>query len=197
VPNKADPTLKTWATNKPGQNQSSNLPSWMAYSALQLVYGHIPGAMQTEDLLFVLQNSGGALRLWRDMMRVRANARDFLVFGQMLRPPVVTVPLKSVQMCGNKPLEYYPCCPVPEVVASVFKAKNGTAALVIASIANMAVAYKAQVDLGGGEHVNVSVSMPPTSARVLLLLPGAAGALLSSVLDGGLTIQGRANVSQY
>ena len=38
VPNKSDPTLKTWNTNKP-----SPLPSWMAYSALQLVYGHIPG----------------------------------------------------------------------------------------------------------------------------------------------------------
>ena len=57
VPNKSDSTLRTWATDKPGQNQSTELPSWMAYSALQLVYGHIPGAMMTEDLLFVLENS--------------------------------------------------------------------------------------------------------------------------------------------
>eukprot|EP01046_Picozoa_sp_COSAG06_P090889 COSAG06_NODE_37192_length_438_cov_0.758112_1_plen_122_part_01 len=97
----------------------------MAYSALQLVYAHIPGAMMTEDLLFVLENSPGALSLWRDMMRLRESARDFLVFGRMLRPPAATVPLKNVPMCGNKPQKDYPCCPVPEVVASVFMAKNG------------------------------------------------------------------------
>jgi hypothetical protein len=141
----------------------------MAYSALQLIYGHIPGAMKTEDLLFVLENSAGALALWRDMMRVRADARDFLVFGQMLRPPAATVPLKSVQMCGNKPVKAYPCCPVPEVVASVFKAKNGSVALIMANIANVTVAYEASVDIGGGKHANVSVSMLPTSARVVLL----------------------------
>lgn len=163
MPNKSDPTLKT------GWVQGSNLASWMAYSALQLVYGHIPGAMMTEDLLFVLENSAGALALWRDMMRVRADARDFLVFGQMLRPPAATVPLKSVEMCGNKPIETYPCCPVPEVAATVFKAKNGSVALIVANIANATVDYSAIVDLGGGKHTNVSVSMPPTSARAVLL----------------------------
>ena len=58
VPNKSDPTLKTWATNKPNQDQSTNLPSWMAYSALQLVYGHIPGAMmnQVRAVLHLLVN---------------------------------------------------------------------------------------------------------------------------------------------
>ena len=40
MPNKADPSLQTWATNKPGQDERTDLPSWMAYSALQLVYGH-------------------------------------------------------------------------------------------------------------------------------------------------------------
>ena len=180
VPNKSDTTLKTWSTNKPGQNESSDLPSWMAYSALQLVYGHIPGAMMTEDLLFVLENSAEALALWRDMMGLRAEARDFLVFGQMLRPPVATVPLRSVPMCGNKPLESYPCCPVPEVVASVFKAKNGSVALIVANIATEAVDYTATADLGGGKRVNVSVSMPPTSARAVLL-PGADVPVSTSV----------------
>ena len=161
--NKSDPTLKT------GWVQGTNLASWMAYSALQLVYGHIPGAMMTQDLLFVLENSAEALALWRDMMRVRADARDFLVFGQMLRPPAATVPLQSIRLCGNKPVKAYPCCPVPEVVASVFKAKNGSVALIAANIANVTVAYEAIVDLGGGKHVNVSVSMLPTSARVVLL----------------------------
>ena len=125
VPNKSDPTLKTWNSNKPGQDEATELGSWMAYSALQLVYAHIPGAMMTEDLLFVLENSAGALSLWRDMMRLRESARDFLVFGRMLRPPAATVPLKNVPMCGNKPQKDYPCCPVPEVVASVLMAKNG------------------------------------------------------------------------
>ena len=172
VPNKLDPTLRTWATNKPGQDESTNLPSWMAYSALQLIYGHIPGAMMTEDLLFVLENSAGALSLWKDMMRLRLEARDFLVFGQMLRPPVAKVQLQHVPMCGNKPLTYYPCCPVPEVVASVFKASNGSVALIVANIAHATVNYTATADLGGGNHVEVSVAMPPTSARAVLLQAG-------------------------
>lgn len=169
MPNKSDPTLRTWATNKPGQEESTNLPSWMAYSALQLVYGHIPGAMMTEDLLFVLENSAGALSLWRDMMRLRLQAQDFLVFGQMLRPPAATVQLQHVPMCGNKPLTGYPCCPVPEVVASVFKASNGSVALIVANIAHATVNYTATADLGGGKQVEVSVVMPPTSARAVLL----------------------------
>jgi hypothetical protein len=74
VPNKSDPTLRTWATNKP-----SPLPSWMAYSALQLVYGHIPGAMMAEDLLFVLENSAGALQLWRDITQLRLQAKEHLL----------------------------------------------------------------------------------------------------------------------
>ena len=169
VPNKSDPTLRTWATNKPNQSESTDLPSWMAYSALSLVYGHVPGAMMTEDLLFVLENSAGALAFWRDMMRVRIEARAFLVFGQMLRPPTATAPLTHVPMCGNKPLAFYPCCPVPEVVASVFKATNGSVALIIANIANVTVNYAARADVGGGKHVSISVAMPPTSARAVLL----------------------------
>lgn len=141
----------------------------MAYSALQLVYGHIPGAMMTEDLLFVLENSAGALSLWRDMMRLRLQAQDFLVFGQMLRPPAATVQLQHVPMCGNKPLTGYPCCPVPEVVASVFKASNGSVALIVANIAHATVNYTATADLGEGKQVEVSVVMPPTSARAVLL----------------------------
>ena len=169
VPNKSDPTLRTWATNKPNQSESTDLPSWMAYSALSLVYGHVPGAMMTDDLLFVLENSAGALALWRDMMRVRIEARAFLVFGQMLRPPTATAPLTHVPMCGNKPLAFYPCCPVPEVVASVFKANNGSVALIIANTANVTVNYAARADVGGGKHVSISVAMPPTSARAVLL----------------------------
>eukprot|EP01051_Picozoa_sp_SAG22_P011910 SAG22_NODE_1187_length_5217_cov_5.282532_3_plen_277_part_00 len=169
VPNKSDPTLRTWATNKPGQDEGTDLPSWLAYSALQLVYGHIPGAMMTEDLLFVLENSAGALGLWRDMMQLRADAQAFLVFGQMLRPPTATVPLRDVPLCGNKPLAGYPCCHVPEVVASVFKAKNGSVALIVANIANVTVEYAATADLGGGAHADVTVAMPPTSARAVLL----------------------------
>jgi hypothetical protein len=109
VPNKSDSTLRTWDTNKPDQNQSTDLPSWMAYSALQLVYGQIPGAMMTEDLLFVLENSAGALALWRDIVKIRAEAKDFLVFGRLLRPPQPTGSLKTVSMCGNKALNHFPC----------------------------------------------------------------------------------------
>jgi hypothetical protein len=61
--------------------------------------------MMTEDLLFVLEHSSGALAFWRDIVRVRAEAQDFLVFGRLLRPPQPTGPaLKMVPMCGNKPL---------------------------------------------------------------------------------------------
>ena len=68
-----------------------------------------------EDLLFVLENSAGALQLWRDMMQLRLHAQDYIVFGQMLRPPSSKADLANVAMCGNKPLADYPCCPVPVV----------------------------------------------------------------------------------
>ena len=174
VPNKSDTTLRTWGSDK---SQRANLQSWMAYSALQLVYGHIPGAMMTEDLLFVLQHSTGALALWRDMMRVRAQARDFLVFGRMLRPPVASVALKTVMMCGNKPLKEFPCCPVPVVAASVFEAKNGSVALIVANIASEPVEYVASADLGSGKHASIRVSLAATSARVVPLLPSTVRGL--------------------
>jgi hypothetical protein len=79
-------------------------------------------------------------------------------------------------MCGNKPIESYPCCPVPEVVASVFKAKNGSVALIVANIANVPVDYAATVDLGeragytrSRRYTTVAISILPTSARVVLL----------------------------
>ena len=165
VPNKNDPTLRSWYPAGTG----SGLVSWMAYSALHLVYGHIPGGMQNADLIFVLQHSPEALALWRDIMRVRATARDFLVFGQMLRPPAVSVPIKTVQMCGNKPLKYFPCCPVSVVAASIFKAENGSVVLIAANIANETIDYVASADVGSGRHVSVSVSLPPASARAVLL----------------------------
>jgi hypothetical protein len=166
VPNKSDASLMTWATHKPDQPPGSDLPSWKAYSALQLTFGHIPGAMMTEDLLFVLENSPSSLALWRDMMRVRAVARDYLVFGQLLRPPKPTVPLPTIQMCGNKPLQYYPCCPVAVVVASVFQAPNKTIAMVAANHGMEPVQYEAVVTIGN-RHLNVSFQMPPSSARVV------------------------------
>ena len=168
VPDKSDNTLRTWSTNKPGQNQSTNLPSWMAYSALQLVYGHIPGAMMTEDLLFVLENSAGALSLWRDIVQVRAEARDYLVFGKLLRPPQPTVPLQTVPMCGNKPLDTFPCCPVEAVVANVYQAPNGSIALVVANHGTRKVKYAANADLGSTSN-RISLTMPPTSARIVVL----------------------------
>lgn len=169
VPNKTDPSLRTWNTNKVGQDERTNFPSWMAYSAHQLVYGHIPGAMMTEDLLFVLENSAGALQFWRDMMQLRLHAQDYLVFGQMLRPPTATTEITSVPMCGNKPLEAYPCCPVPVVVAGVYKAPNGSVAAIVANIAEETVEYSAVADLGGGKLADIRVSMPPTSARAIRL----------------------------
>ena len=54
-------------------------------------------------MLFVLQNSAGAVALMRDAMRLRESERDFLVLGRMVRPPVVTVELPTTAMCGNKP----------------------------------------------------------------------------------------------
>jgi hypothetical protein len=120
----------------------------------------------TEDLLFVLENSPSSLALWRDMMRVRAVARDYLVFGQLLRPPKPTVPLPTIQMCGNKPLQYYPCCPVAVVVASVFQAPNKTIAMVAANHGMEPVQYEAVVTIGN-RHLNVSFQMPPSSARVV------------------------------
>ena len=164
-PNNNDPTHRSWYPAGTG----SGLVSWMAYSALHLVYGHIPGGMQNADLIFVLQHSPEALALWRDIMRVRATARDFLVFGQMLRPPAVSVPIKTVQMCGNKPLKYFPCCPVSVVAASIFKAENGSVVLIAANIANETIDYVASADVGSGRHVSVSVSLPPASARAVLL----------------------------
>lgn len=168
VPNKSDTTLRTWSTNKPGQDESTNLPSWMAYSALQLVYGHIPGAMMTEDLLFVLENSAGALSLWRDIVQIRAAAREYLVFGKLLRPPQPTVPLATVSMCGNKPLDTFPCCPVETVVANVYQAPNGSVALVVANHGTQQVKYEANTDLGSTSH-SISMTMPAASARVVVL----------------------------
>lgn len=166
MPNKSDSTLRTWATNKPGQNQSTELPSWMAYSALQLVYGHIPGAMMTEDLLFVLENSAGALALWRDIVKIRVEAQDYLVFGRLLRPPQPTSALKTVPMCGNKPLNHFPCCPVEVVVANVYRAPNGSVALIVANHGTETVEYTANADLGSTSH-SIAVTLPPTSARVV------------------------------
>ena len=141
-----------------------------ASETMFLAGGQTLVAMMNADLLFVLQHSTGALALWRDITRVRATARDFLVFGQMLRPPVASVPLETVPMCGNKPHNVYPCCPVPVVAASVFKAENGSVALIVANIANETVEYVASADIGSGNHVPISVSLPPTSARAVLLL---------------------------
>ena len=103
MPRKDDPTLTKWETTKPGQPPDTDLGSWMAYTAYQLIYGHILGGQMGEDLLFVLQNSAGAVALMRDAMKLRESERDFLVLGRMLRPPVATVQLPTVEMCGNKP----------------------------------------------------------------------------------------------
>ena len=168
VPNKSDTTLRTWATNKPGQNQSTNLPSWMAYSALQLVYGHVPGAMMTEDLLFVLENSAGALSLWRDIVRIRVDANDYLVFGRLLRPPQLTSALPTVSVCGNKPLDHFPCCPVETMLGSVWQAPNGSVALIVANHGTEPATYTAHADLGSTSH-RIAVTLPPTSARVVTL----------------------------
>ena len=113
----------------------------MAYSALQLVYGQIPGAMMTEDLLFVLENSVGALALWRDIVKIRVEAKDYLVFGRLLRPPQPTGPLTTISMCGNKPLNHFPCCPVETVVANVYQAPNGSIALIVANHATETAKY--------------------------------------------------------
>ena len=103
MPSKDDSTLTKWETTKPGQPPDTDLGSWMAYTAYQLIYGHILGGQMGEDLLFVLQNSAGAVALIRNAMRLRESERDFLVLGRMLRPPVATVELPTVQLCGNKP----------------------------------------------------------------------------------------------
>eukprot|EP01052_Picozoa_sp_SAG31_P029775 SAG31_NODE_2990_length_4812_cov_6.899215_2_plen_779_part_00 len=172
VPNKSDATLKTWVTNKPGEDESTDLKSWMAYSALQLVYGHIPGAMMTEDLLFVLQHSTRALSLWRDMMRLRQHEADFLVFGRMLRPPQPTTKVKTVPLCGNKPLSTFPCCPIPVVLANVYMASNGSIGLVIANHGESQADYSATVDVGteiGAHKRELRVNMPASSAKILLI----------------------------
>eukprot|EP01045_Picozoa_sp_COSAG04_P006859 COSAG04_NODE_345_length_16159_cov_5.383126_14_plen_1155_part_01 len=63
---------------------------------------------------------------------------------------------------------------MPVVLASVFEAPNGSAALILANHGNASVSYAGTAETSDGKTVEINaVTMPPTSARAILLATDA------------------------
>ena len=85
-------------------------------------------------------------------------------------------------MCGNKPLNHFPCCPVETVVANVWQAPNGSIALIVANHGTEPTKYEARADLGSTSH-SIAVTLPPTSARIVVLTESETVVAVSRVVE--------------
>ena len=67
------------------------------------------------------------------------------------------------------------------MVANVYQAPNGSIALIVANHGTETAQYAANADLGSTSH-SIAVTLPPTSARVVVLAASETATVLTPSL---------------
>ena len=160
-------------------------------------YGHVLG--WAKPSVFLGNNS--TLAFTRELAQLKVNNSEFLVFGRLMRPPVLTSaggrPLPETSWC-QEAWRGQTCCHTTQVIGQVWMANDGSLGLALAnpsSNATVSVTAKLRVDghthltadggalvdgvpvTVGPTHLEITKSMPPLSAAVVHVSPAFAPAI--------------------
>ena len=117
--------------------------------ALQWTYGHVMG--WTKPSVFL--SNAATLAFTRQLAQLKVNYSDFLVFGRLMRPPVLTAlgggALPEARWCQSSGT----CCSTSLVVGQVWMAGDGSLGLALANPSNATVHVDAKLRVDGHTHL--------------------------------------------
>jgi len=126
---------------------------YMRGFGLALVWGEMPSSWYADEKISDLDESSEreAAGYLRRIVELRTGAgRPYLMYGRMLRPPVLEVP--GFLIAGAKNIPYMQAdCPAflsPSVLSSLWMAPDGDVAYILTNISNAAVTVSLDIDSG-------------------------------------------------
>ena len=170
------PGFLTVNFSNPDSIEHTDMISWRAALAHQLVYGSVLSWQLAPQFLYIMQHSPEHLQFVKDAIALRKSAGEYLVHGRVMRPPTVLgPPLPTVTWYTSAVVPHtynaYPPCAVPVVVANSFKADNGSFALILANHGLKDVHYHARIKLDEDyDNSNRDDEPPPRQATVSLTI---------------------------
>lgn len=169
------PGFLTINFSNPESVNHTDMVSWRAALAHQLVYGSVLSWQLAPQFLYIMQHSPRHLRFVQDAIALRESAAEYLVHGRVMRPPTILgPPLPTITWYTSAVVPHtynaYPPCTVPVVVANSYRAQNGSFALILANHGTADIEYRAEVQLDDDYDNYRAYQEPPKHATITVTI---------------------------
>ena len=138
-----------WSVNVGSVEWPSDQEGVRILLAHQWTYGHVMG--WTKPSVFL--NNAATLAFTRELAQLKVNHSDFLVFGRLMRPPILTAAgggaLPEARWCQSTGT----CCSTALVIGQVWMAGDGSLGLALANPSNATVRVAAKLTVDGHTHL--------------------------------------------